>query len=50
MSLIMGENALLCGGNCIAFPVWYGTEAKIQLPLKRFSKFQFLCPNPSWLV
>ena len=27
-----------------------GTEAEIQLPLKRFSRFQRLFPNPSWLV
>ena len=28
----------------------YGTEAEIQLPLKRSSRFQCLFPNPSWLV
>ena len=28
----------------------YGTEAEIQLPLKRSSRFQRLFPNPSWLV
>ena len=27
-----------------------GTEAEIQLPLKRSSRFQRLFPNPSWLV
>ena len=27
-----------------------GTEAVIQLPLKRSSRFQRLFPNPSWLV
>ena len=27
-----------------------GTEAEIQLPLKRSSRFQCLFPNPSWLV
>ena len=27
-----------------------GTEVEIQLPLKRSSRFQRLCPNPSWLV
>ena len=28
----------------------HGTEAEIQLPLKRSSRFQRLFPNPSWLV
>ena len=27
-----------------------GTEAEIQLPLKRSSRFQRLFPNSSWLV
>ena len=27
-----------------------GTEAEIQFPLKRSSRFQRLFPNPSWLV
>ena len=27
-----------------------GTEAEIQLPLKRSSRSQCLFPNPSWLV
>ena len=27
-----------------------GTEAEIQLPLERSSRFQHLFPNPSWLV
>ena len=51
----------LCGSNlcnyhtridgCI-FWEWLndGTEAEIQLPLKRSSRFQRLFPNPSWLV
>ena len=29
---------------------YYGTEAEIQLLLKRSSRFQRLFPNPSWLV
>ena len=29
---------------------YMGTEAEIQLPLKRSSRFQRLFPNPSWLV
>ena len=34
----------------IPINILYGTEAEIQLPLKRSSRFQRLFPNPSWLV
>ena len=47
-------NCTVESSNCIQviYTVNYtvGTEAEIQLPLKRSSRFQRLFPNPSWLV
>ena len=42
------EEECFCG-SCISTDL-KGTEAEIQLPLKRSSRFQRLVPNPSWLV
>ena len=40
---------LIVTRECLLILFW-GTEADIQLPLKRSSRFQRLFPNPSWLV